>query len=432
MFADRAKIFVRSGKGGDGHVSFRRELYVPNGGPDGGDGGDGGNVVFIVDQGLNTLTDFRNIRKYKAEDGEEGRKRNCHGANGKDVVLKVPPGTVIRDFETGKVILDMADRTEPVVLFKGGRGGKGNQHYVTSVMQAPKYAQPGQPAIEKYLQLELKMIADVGLVGFPSAGKSTLLSVTTNARPKIAEYHFTTLSPNLGVVDLPDAPGFVMADIPGIIEGASEGVGLGFDFLRHIERTRVLVHVVDAAGVEGRDPVEDVRQINEELEKYNAELASRPMILACNKLDLLDEEERAITMQFLEEAYADRMVKILPISAATKEGVKELLYTISDLLKELPKEKIIFQQEIDPDSFRETEQLSFTVEKSDEEEGLYIVEGPKIERMLGYTNLEDEKGFLFFQKFMKENGILQQLEDLGIQDGETVRVYGHEFDYYHE
>ncbi len=432
MFADRAKIFVRSGKGGDGHVSFRRELYVPNGGPDGGDGGDGGNVVFVVDQGLNTLTDFRNIRKYKAEDGEEGRKRNCHGANGKDVILSVPPGTVIRDFDTGKVILDMADRTEPVVLFKGGRGGKGNQHYVTSVMQAPKYAQPGQPAIEKYLQLELKMIADVGLVGFPSAGKSTLLSVTTNARPKIADYHFTTLSPNLGVVDLPDAQGFVMADIPGIIEGASEGVGLGFDFLRHIERTRVLVHVVDAAGVEGRDPVEDVRQINEELEKYNADLASRPMILACNKLDLLDEEERAITMQFLEEAYADRMVKILPISAVTKEGVKELLYTISELLKTLPKEKIIFEQEIDPDSFRETEQLSFTVEKSDEEEGVYLVEGPKIERMLGYTNLEDEKGFLFFQKFMKENGILQQLEDLGIQDGETVRVYGHEFDYYHE
>ncbi|MCR4837707.1 MAG: GTPase ObgE [Eubacterium sp.] len=432
MFADRAKIFVRSGKGGDGHVSFRRELYVPNGGPDGGDGGDGGNVVFVVDQGLNTLTDFRNIRKYKAEDGEEGRKRNCHGANGKDVVLKVPPGTVIRDFDTGKVILDMADRTEPVVLFKGGRGGKGNQHYVTSVMQAPKYAQPGQPAIEKYLQLELKMIADVGLVGFPSAGKSTLLSVTTNARPKIAEYHFTTLSPNLGVVDLPDAPGFVMADIPGIIEGASEGVGLGFDFLRHIERTRVLVHVVDAAGVEGRDPVEDVRQINEELEKYNVELASRPMILACNKLDLLDAEEREITMQFLREAYEDKMVRILPISAATKEGVKELLYTISDLLKDLPKEKIVFEQEIDPDSFRETEQLSFTVEKSSEEEGVYLVEGPKIERMLGYTNLEDEKGFLFFQRFMKENGILQQLEDLGIQDGDTVRVYGHEFDYYHE
>lgn len=432
MFADRAKIFVRSGKGGDGHVSFRRELYVPNGGPDGGDGGDGGNVVFVVDQGLNTLTDFRNIRKYKAEDGEEGRKRNCHGANGKDVVLSVPPGTVIRDFDTGKVILDMADRTEPVVLFKGGKGGKGNQHYVTSVMQAPKYAQPGQPAIEKYLTLELKMIADVGLVGFPSAGKSTLLSVTTNARPKIADYHFTTLSPNLGVVDLPDAQGFVMADIPGIIEGASEGVGLGFDFLRHIERTRVLVHVVDAAGVEGRDPVEDVRQINAELEKYNAELASRPMILACNKLDLLDEEERAITMQFLEEAYKDRMVKILPISAATKEGVKELLYTVSGLLKDLPKEKIVFEQEIDPDSFREKEQLSFTVEKSSGEDGVYLVEGPKIERMLGYTNLEDEKGFLFFQRFMKENGILKQLEDLGIQDGETVRVYGHEFDYYHE
>jgi len=432
MFADRAKIFVRSGKGGDGHVSFRRELYVPNGGPDGGDGGDGGNVIFVVDQGLNTLTDFRNIRKYKAEDGEDGRKRNCHGANGADVVLKVPPGTVIRDFETGKVILDMAERTEPVVLFKGGRGGKGNQHYVTSVMQAPKYAQPGQPAIEKYLTLELKMIADVGLVGFPSAGKSTLLAATTNARPKIAEYHFTTLSPNLGVVDLPDAPGFVMADIPGIIEGASEGVGLGYDFLRHIERTRILVHVVDAASVEGRDPVEDVEKINQELEKYSPELASRPMILAANKLDLFDQEERDIVMQFLTEAYGDRMVKILPISAATGEGVRELLYTVSDLLKDLPKERIIFEQEIDPSSFREEEQLSFTVEKDAKEEGVYVVEGPKIERMLGYTNLEDEKGFLFFQKFMRENGILQQLEDLGIQDGDTVRVYGHSFEYYHD
>ena len=431
MFADRAKIYVRSGKGGDGHVSFRRELYVPNGGPDGGDGGDGGNVVFVVDQGLNTLTDFRNIRKYKAGDGEEGRKRNCHGANGKDVTLKVPPGTVIRDFETGKVILDMADRTEPVVLFKGGRGGKGNQHYVTSVMQAPKYAQPGQPAVEKELTLELKMIADVGLVGFPSAGKSTLLSVTTNARPKIAEYHFTTLSPNLGVVDLEGGNGFVMADIPGIIEGASEGVGLGFDFLRHIERTRALVHVVDAAGVEGRDPVEDVRLINEELEKYNSELAHRPMILAANKPDLLLPDERQEILGKLKDAYGDRMVSILPISAATKEGISTLLYTLSDLLKTLPRETIVFEQEIDPDSFRQEEQLSFTVERSSDEENVYMVEGPKIERMLGYTNLEDEKGFLFFQDFMKKNGILQQLEDLGIQDGDTVRVYGHEFDYYH-
>ena len=431
MFADRAKIWVRSGKGGDGHVSFRRELYVPNGGPDGGDGGDGGNVIFVVDRGLNTLTDFRNIRKYKAEDGEEGRKRNCHGANGKDVTLRVPPGTVIRDFETGKVILDMADRTEPVVLFKGGRGGKGNQHYVTSVMQAPKYAQPGQPAIEKELTLELKMIADVGLVGFPSAGKSTLLSVTTNARPKIADYHFTTLSPNLGVVDMKDGNGFVMADIPGIIEGASQGVGLGLDFLRHIERTRVLIHVVDAAGTEGRDPVEDVRAINEELKSYNEELASRPMILAANKLDLLDEEERLITMHFLEEAFSEQMVKIIPISAATKEGIPELLYAVSDLLKTLPKETIIFEQELSPEDFRVEEKLSFTVEKGDAE-GLYIVEGPKIERMLGYTNLEDEKGFLFFQNFMKENGILDRLEELGIRDGDTVRVYGHEFDYYHE
>ncbi len=347
-------------------------------------------------------------------------------------MLKVPPGTVIRDFDTGKVILDMADRTEPVVLFKGGRGGKGNQHYVTSVMQAPKYAQPGQPAIEKFLTLELKMIADVGLVGFPSAGKSTLLSVTTNARPKIADYHFTTLSPNLGVVDLAEGKGFVMADIPGIIEGASEGVGLGFDFLRHIERTRILIHVLDAAGVEGRDPVEDVRMINDELQKYNEELASRPMILAANKLDLLDEEEREDILNRLKEAYGERMFRIMPISAATKEGVKELLYAVNDALKDLPRETIIFEQEIHPDEFRIEESLPFTVAKSDKEENVYLVEGPKIERMLGYTHLEDEKGFLFFQSFMRSNGILQQLEDLGIQDGDTVRVYGHSFDYYHD
>ncbi len=257
MFADRATIYVRSGKGGDGHVSFRREKYVPSGGPDGGDGGHGGDVIFQVDEGMNTLVDYRHIRKYKAQDGEPGGKKNCHGKNGQDIVLKVPQGTVIKEAETGKVIADMSGDRRRMVLLKGGRGGNGNQHYATSTMQAPKYAQPGQPAQELTLLLELKVIADVGLVGFPNVGKSTLLSRVSNAQPKIANYHFTTLSPNLGVVDLEDARGFVIADIPGLIEGASQGAGLGHEFLRHIERTKVIIHIVDAAGTEGRDPIED-------------------------------------------------------------------------------------------------------------------------------------------------------------------------------
>ena len=314
-FADRAKIFVRSGKGGDGHVSFRRELYVPNGGPDGGDGGKGGDVIFVVDKGINTLYDFKNVRKYKATDGEEGGKKKCHGANGKDVVIKVPPGTVIKDFETGKVIIDMADREEPFVLLQGGRGGKGNQHYATSTMQAPRYAQPGESAIEKYLTLELKMIADVGLVGYPSVGKSTLLSMVSNAKPKIADYHFTTLVPNLGVVGLGEGRSFVMADIPGIIEGAADGVGLGLTFLRHIERTRVLLHIVDGASVEGRDPVEDIEAINEELKKYSTDIVERPTIIVANKLDLLSEEDRQAVLDKLKKAYPDKQV--MAISAAT-------------------------------------------------------------------------------------------------------------------
>lgn len=287
MFADRARIYVRSGKGGDGHVSFRREKYVPNGGPDGGDGGRGGDVIFQVDEGLNTLTDFRHVRKYKAVDGQEGGKRNCRGKDGEDIVIKVPEGTVIKEAESGKVIADMSGDNKRIILLTGGRGGNGNQHYATSTMQAPKYAQPGQPARELELLLELKMIADVGLVGFPNVGKSTLLSRVTNARPKIANYHFTTLIPNLGVVDLDDAKGFVIADIPGLIEGASEGVGLGHEFLRHIERTKVIIHMVDAAGTEGRDPVADIYAINKELEEYNMEIASRPTVIAANKIDAI-------------------------------------------------------------------------------------------------------------------------------------------------
>ncbi|MBR1816980.1 MAG: GTPase ObgE [Lachnospiraceae bacterium] len=428
MFADRAKIYIKSGKGGDGHVSFRRELYVPNGGPDGGDGGKGGDVIFVVDKGLNTLTDFRHIRKYKAQDGEEGGKKNCHGADGEDIILKVPEGTVIKDAETGKVILDMSNKTEPVVLLKGGRGGKGNRHYVTSVMQAPKYAQPGQSARELWVTLELKLIADVGLVGFPNVGKSTFLSRVTNAKPKIANYHFTTLNPNLGVVDLEDNNGFVIADIPGIIEGASEGVGLGFEFLRHIERTKVLIHMVDAASTEGRDPIADIEAINNELSTYNEELAKRPQVIAANKCDALYGDDYETVIQMLKEEYEPKGIKVFPISAVSGKGLNELLWYVNDLVKAVPDEVIEFEPEMDIE-FDDNPELPFEVWK-DEEENCFRVEGPRIERMLGYTNLESEKGFAFFQNFLKENGILEQLETLGITDGDTVRLYGLEFDYY--
>lgn len=428
MFADRARIFIRAGKGGDGHVSFRREKYVPDGGPDGGDGGKGGDVIFVVDEGLNTLTDFRHITKYRAQDGEPGGKRNCHGANGADVVLKVPPGTVIKDSETGKVILDMADKKEPVVLLKGGRGGRGNRNYVTSTMQAPKYAQPGQPAKELIVDLELKCIADVGLVGFPSVGKSTFLARVTNARPKIAEYHFTTLTPNLGVVDLGEHNGFVIADIPGIIEGAAEGVGLGLEFLRHIERTKVIIHIVDAASIDGRDPVNDVKIINEELKKYNKDIESRPTVIAANKIDALDEIGYETVIEMLKEEFEKDGVKIFPISAVSGKGISELLWYVNDLVKNAPDDVVEFEPEVDLD-FHDNPDLPFEVSYN-EEDDVYVIEGPRIERMLGYTNLESEKGFEFFQKFLKINGILDQLEALGIGEGDTVRMYGLEFDYY--
>ena len=428
MFADRARIFIRSGKGGDGHVSFRRELYVPDGGPDGGDGGKGGDLIFVVDPGLNTLVDFRHKRKYCAGDGKEGSKRRCTGASGEDMILKVPAGTVIKDAETVKVILDMANKTEPVVLLRGGRGGKGNTHYATATMQAPKYAQPGQEAKELWVDLELKVIADVGLVGFPNVGKSTLLSRVTNAKPKIANYHFTTLNPNLGVVDLSEGNGFVIADIPGIIEGASEGVGLGLEFLRHIERTRVMIHMVDAASVEGRDPIEDIKAINQELASYNPELAGRPQVIAANKIDAMTEEDSQVIVEMLEEEFGPQGIKVFPISAVSGKGLKELLWYVNNLLKELPEEPVEFEQEYFFEQQAEEPKESIVVAM--EEPGVFTVEGPKVERMLGYTNLESEKGFEFFQKFMKENGVLQRLEELGIEEGDTVRLYNLEFDYY--
>ena len=426
MFADRAKIFIRSGKGGDGHVSFRRELYVPNGGPDGGDGGRGGDVIFEVDEGQNTLGDYRHRRKYKAEDGQEGGKKRCHGADGKDVVLKVPEGTVIKEANTGKVVADMSGENRRQIILKGGKGGLGNQHFATATMQVPKYAQPGQPAMEMEVTLELKVIADVGLIGFPNVGKSTLLSRVTNADPKIANYHFTTLNPNLGVVDLPNGKGFVMADIPGLIEGASEGVGLGHEFLRHIERTKMMIHVVDAAGIEGRDPIEDIYKINAELEAYNPEIAKRPQVIAANKTDLIYSEDED-PVELLKAEFEPKGIKVFPISGVSGKGIQELLYYVSEELQKIGTETVIFEQEFFPEDELIYEELPYTVEKVDD---MYVVEGPKIEKMLGYTNLDSEKGFAFFQRFLKDTGILEKLEAAGIEEGDTVKMYGLQFDYY--
>ena len=430
MFADRAKIYVRSGKGGDGHVSFRREKYVPSGGPDGGDGGNGGSVFLEVDEGLNTLSEYRHVRKYHAGDGQNGGTRNCKGKSGEDLVLKVPAGTVVKEVESGKVIVDMSGENKRFLLLSGGRGGCGNQHYATSTMQAPKYAQPGQPAKELELAMELKVIADVGLVGFPNVGKSTLLTKVSNARPQIANYHFTTLNPHLGVVDLPDAKGFVIADIPGLIEGASQGVGLGFEFLRHIERTRVIIHIVDAAGSEGRNPVEDIYAINKELENYNPEIAGIPQVIAANKTDMIfAQEEESDPVQILKEEFEPKGIRVYPISAISGKGIRELLYQVRHMLDEINEKPLIFEQEFFPEFMFKVSDEPFTV-TYDEKASEFVVEGPSIEKMLGYTNLESEKGFLFFQNFLRINGILEQLEALDIKEGDTVRMYGLSFDYY--
>ena len=427
MFADCAKIYVRSGKGGDGHVSFRREKYVPNGGPDGGDGGRGGSVIFEVDEGMNTLADYRHVRKYCAEHGQDGGKRNCTGKNGNDIILKVPEGTVIKEAESGKVITDMSGKNRRFVLLSGGKGGNGNQHYATSTMQAPKYAQPGQPAKELNLVLELKVIADVGLVGFPNVGKSTFLSRVSNAQPKIANYHFTTLNPNLGVVDLEGAKGFVVADIPGLIEGASEGIGLGHEFLRHVERTKVIIHVVDAAGTEGRDPIEDIHAINKELALYSEELAKRPQVIAANKMDALFTDREDL-LKRLNDEFSPLGYEVYPISAVSGEGVRELLYHVRKMLDDINEEPTVFEQEFDPEVLAIGDD-PYTVEY-DESADEYVIEGPKIEKIVVYTNLESEKVFVFFQKFIKETGILEELEKLGIKEGDTVRMYGLVFQYY--
>ena len=425
-FVDTARITVKAGSGGNGAVAFHREKYVAAGGPDGGDGGRGGSVILEINEHMSTLMDFRYKRKYVAANGMDGQGKRCSGKDGEDLVIKVPRGTVVRDAETGEIICDMS-QTDRFVLARGGNGGWGNKHFATPTRQVPRFAKAGLPGQERQVILELKLLADVGLVGFPNVGKSTLLSVVSRAQPKIANYHFTTLDPHLGVVDLGEGAGFVMADIPGLIEGASQGVGLGHDFLRHIERTKVLVHVVDAASTEGRDPVEDIRTINQELGAYDAELLKRPQVIVANKTDVIYADGDDPVEQIRQEFEADG-IQVYPISAVSGKGVKELLYGVYHLLQTLDQTPVVFEKEFDVSLLNAGSNLPYTVEQN--EEGEFVVEGPRIEKMLGYTNLDSEKGFLFFQNFLKTSGILEDLEKAGIQEGDTVRMYGLAFDYY--
>lgn len=423
MFVDRVKIHVKGGNGGNGMVSFFRAKYITHGGPDGGDGGRGGDVIFVGDESMGTLMDFRYKRMFKAGNGQDGGKRNCFGKDGESVVIKVPVGTVIREAESGKIMADITKHGEEKILIHGGKGGKGNQHFATPTRQAPRYAEPGRVAKEYDVILELKLIADVGLIGFPNVGKSTLLSMVTNANPKIANYHFTTLAPNLGVVEGRYGDSFVLADIPGLVEGASEGVGLGHAFLRHVERTKVFIHVVDAAGVEGDDPVENVRKINQELEAYNPELMKRPQVIAANKTDIPGSEEN---VERLKEAYEKEGFEVFPISVATNKGLDELLTKVAEILKNYP-EDIVFEEEYEEYDEVAVDQEPFTIEIEDE---VYVVRGVGVEKMIGYTNIDTEKGFAFFQRYLKEKGIIEALEEKGIQEGDTVRIYDMEFEFW--
>lgn len=423
MFVDRVKIHIKGGNGGNGMVSFFRAKYITHGGPDGGDGGRGGDVIFVGDESMGTLMDFRYKRMFKAGNGQDGGKRNCFGKDGESIVIKVPVGTVIREAESGKIMADITKHGEEKILIHGGKGGKGNQHFATPTRQAPRYAEQGRVAKEYDVILELKLIADVGLIGFPNVGKSTLLSMVTNANPKIANYHFTTLSPNLGVVEGRYGDSFVLADIPGLVEGASEGVGLGHAFLRHVERTKVFIHVVDAAGVEGDDPVENVRKINQELENYNPELMKRPQVIAANKTDIPGAEEN---VQRLKDAYEKDGFVVFPISAATNKGLDELLTKVGEILKNYP-EDIVFEEEYEEYDEVAVDQEPFTIEI---EEDVYVVRGVGVEKMIGYTNIDTEKGFAFFQRYLKEKGIIEALEEKGIQEGDTVRIYDMEFEFW--
>ena len=419
MFVDVAKITIKAGKGGDGAVSFRREKYVAAGGPDGGDGGRGGNVLFVADPNLSTLMDFRYKRKYVAQNGENGRGANSYGKSGEDLTIRVPRGTLIKDAETGGLIADISG-DEPVVVAKGGRGGLGNRHFATPTRQIPRFAKPGLPGEELTVQLELKLIADVGLIGFPNVGKSTTLSRISAARPKIANYHFTTLSPVLGVVRVGDEASFVAADIPGLIEGASEGIGLGHDFLRHVERCRLLLHVVDVSGCEGRDPKEDFEKINRELEQFSPVLAQRPQIVLGNKCDIATEEQVAAFEEFVRAQGYD----FLPVSAATGKGLDKLPGIVFERLRELPPVTVFTPDYVKP---APRDAREFTVSK--EEDGSFFVDAPWLERILEGSDVEDYESLQYFQTQLADLGVLDKLVELGVKEGDTVRIGEYEFDY---
>jgi len=424
MFVDRAKIHIKGGNGGNGAVSFYRAKYITHGGPDGGDGGRGGDVIIEGSSSLNTLVDFRFKRHFSAENGVDGGKRNCTGADGKSITIKVPIGTVVREAQSGKIMADITKAGDKKVLIKGGKGGRGNQHFATPTRQAPRYAERGVQSKEYDVILELKTIADVGIIGFPNVGKSTLLSMVTNANPKIADYHFTTLSPNLGVVQYKKGENFVMADIPGLVEGASEGVGLGHEFLRHVERTKVFIHVVDAAAIEGGDPIDNINKINAELEAYKPDLLKRPQIIAANKTDIPEAMEN---VERLKAHFEPLGYEVYPISAASNKGLDAIIEAASRKLKDYPAD-IVFEEDFDEYVEPEVDSEPFTIEVFDG--NYYVVTGVGVEKMIGYTNIDTEKGFAFFQKYLREKGIIDALEEKGIKEGDSVKIYDLEFEYF--
>lgn len=423
MFTDYVKILVKSGDGGNGAVSFRREKYVAAGGPDGGDGGKGGDVYFYVDPDLNTLIDFRFKKKFIAENGKNGEGNHRYGKSADDLYIGVPIGTIIKDAKTEQVLADLSEKGQEELILPGGRGGKGNSHFATSTRQAPRFSQGGEKGIEKELILELKLLADVGLVGFPNVGKSTFLKETTSATPKIANYHFTTLEPNLGVVKSKYGDSFVIADIPGIIEGASQGVGLGIQFLRHIERTRLLLHVIDVSGLEGRNPVKDFNAINEELKSYSEKLAKRKQIIVANKIDVMQDET---LYKELEDMAREKEIEIYKISAATGEGIDNLLHRISEVLKTLPKEDMV---EITGGKkvYTLEEEETFTITK---EGDMFVVDGPSVQKIMRRVNLEDNESMYYFQRCLDELGVNKALKEAGVKEGDTVKVVDWELEWY--
>ena len=423
MFTDYAKIIIKSGNGGDGAITFRREKYVAAGGPDGGDGGRGGSVYFRVDPNANTLIDFRYSKKFKAQNGENGSGGNKYGRSGEDLYIDVPLGTIIKDAETGKVVADLSKENQVELVLNGGRGGKGNSHFATATRQVPRFAQAGEDGEEKEVILELKLLADVGLLGFPNVGKSTFLSVVTDAKPKIANYHFTTIEPNLGVVKTKNGDSFVIADIPGIIEGASEGVGLGIQFLRHVERTRLLLHVIDVSGVEGRNPVEDFYTINEELKKYSEKLSTRKQIIVANKMDIMQDDKG---LKELEALAKKEKLELYKISGVTGEGVSELLNRVSEVLKTLPKEELVEAEDRVVYTL-EDDKNDFTVRREDD---MFILEGKAINRLMGRINIDDNESMYYFQKNLKSLGIEDELKRQGIKEGDLVKVLNWTFEWY--